>query len=1042
VLLLAVMSVSARSQDAEFSAAVGRIKALSAAGKDKEAEAVAERLIARTKEKEGEESLNVALAMEWLADVYANQSRHKEQLDVLQQALAMRKKLMPPNDPLLGSKYHNVASALLELQRVKEAVPLLQKALEIREKTNGPDHLKTAEALEGLANAQGSDYSDSGSFRKYETLMRRALDIRVKAAGPESYEVGQTLREMGEKFGQTEREQEAERLFGQALTIFQKLGNKVAVARVLGAQSELYSQQGRLSEATAMLERALPLIEQWARENRKQALLARGIVAEAMSNLGQAYFNEGRFEEDLALQERALAIQEQVFGKQAPGLALYLRNSGLVYHAVGRLDDAARMFDRQIAAISSGAGSDTSEFGEALMYRADVARAQGRFAEAIDFAKRARDIFERMFHGKGQPLAIALGTLGRILVADNRPAEAKPLLERARSLLVKASGNDNPITAATVTDLAAAECAMGDTGGALTHAREAAAIFTKRTENGLSGSGPNKREFYSAGAYSTLVCAALGEATKNAGQREQLAGEALVAAQREDQTVAAEALARMAARASASTPEIAGLVRTQQDLAARAQALDRQINRALVSSHGPGDSARVDRLRKTRAENEVQLAAAVTEIARRAPNLAALANPKPLSVAEVRGLIKPDEALIAFLIRPEGGYVWGITREGVAFARIESSAATIAGKVSALRKSFELEEGKAALGFDPVLAHELYTALIGPVEGVVGTKPNWLVVASGPLTGLPLHVLVTDKPTAAVASLADYRNVAWLAKRHAVTTLPGVASLNALRVLAKITASSKPLKGYADPVFSRATKPTRRSRTAAAQAGDARGYASYFRGGAVNGEALAKALQALPESADELKAVAQKFNVPDSDIHLGNAATEIAVKSAKLDDYRIVYFATHGLVAGEIEGLGEPALVLSLPRAASTTDDGLLTASEVAQLKLNAEWVVLSACNTAAGDKPGAEALSGLARAFFYAGARALLVSHWPVGSKAATRLAIATFEALQSNPRSGRSQALQKAMLEMIEDPSDPWNAHPALWAPFVVVGEGGVVR
>src|SRR5262249_18524506 len=154
------------------------------------------------------------------------------------------------------------------------------------------------------------------------------------------------------------------------------------------------------------------------------------------------------------------------------------------------------------------------------------------------------------------------------------------------------------------------------------------------------------------------------------------------------------------------------------------------------------------------------------------------------------------------------------------------------------------------------------------------------------------------------------------------------------------------------------TKPTRRKRAAAAQTGDARGYASYFRGAAVNGEALAKGLQALPESADELKAIAQKLKVPDNDIYLGSAATETAVKSAKLDEYRIVYFATHGLVAGEIEGLGEPALVLSLPKVASATDDGLLTASEVAQLKLDAEWVVLSACNTAAGDKPGAEALS------------------------------------------------------------------------------------
>ena len=109
-----------------------------------------------------------------------------------------------------------------------------------------------------------------------------------------------------------------------------------------------------------------------------------------------------------------------------------------------------------------------------------------------------------------------------------------------------------------------------------------------------------------------------------------------------------------------------------------------------------------------------------------------------------------------------------------------------------------------------------------------------------------------------------------------------------------------------------------------------------------------------------------------SDIHLQKDASETTVKHVALANYRVVYFATHGLVAGDVKGLGEPALALAIPRKPSEFDDGLLTASEVAQLKLDADWVVLSACNTAAGDKPGAEALSGLARAFFYAGARAL----------------------------------------------------------------------
>ena len=136
--------------------------------------------------------------------------------------------------------------------------------------------------------------------------------------------------------------------------------------------------------------------------------------------------------------------------------------------------------------------------------------------------------------------------------------------------------------------------------------------------------------------------------------------------------------------------------------------------------------------------------------------------------------------------------------------------------------------------------------------------------------------------------------------------------------------------------------------------------------------------------------------------------------------------------------LAEPSLVLSIPKQPTEFDDGLLTASEVAQLKLNADWVVLSACNTIAGDKPGAEALSGLARSFFYAGARALLVSHWAVNSEAATRLSISTFDRLKSDPKLGRAEALRQAMLAYLNDASSPRNAYPAFWGAFALIGEG----
>jgi CHAT domain-containing protein len=130
-------------------------------------------------------------------------------------------------------------------------------------------------------------------------------------------------------------------------------------------------------------------------------------------------------------------------------------------------------------------------------------------------------------------------------------------------------------------------------------------------------------------------------------------------------------------------------------------------------------------------------------------------------------------------------------------------------------------------------------------------------------------------------------------------------------------------------------------------------------------------------------------------------------------------------------------LVLTIPEKPTDFDDGLLQASEIAQLKLNADWVVLSACNTAAEEKPGAEALSGLARAFFYAGARSLIVSNWQVDDDSTARLMLSTFQASAHDAHLSHAEALRQAMLAMIDDAKTDDQADPRLWAPFVVVGE-----
>ncbi len=201
----------------------------------------------------------------------------------------------------------------------------------------------------------------------------------------------------------------------------------------------------------------------------------------------------------------------------------------------------------------------------------------------------------------------------------------------------------------------------------------------------------------------------------------------------------------------------------------------------------------------------------------------------------------------------------------------------------------------------------------------------------------------------------------------------------------------------------------------------------------------------LPETADELCAVARDAGANPDEIHLGARDAEAEIKrlneNGQLAQYRIVHFATHGALAGQVEGSDEPGLLFTPPAAPSAEDDGFLTATEIAALKLDADWVILSACNTAAGGAQDAEALSGLARAFLYAQARALLVSHWEVDSEATVKLVTGAIGRLAADRAMGHAEAMRQSMLALIDRGTER-EGRPSSWAPFVVVGEGGAGR
>jgi CHAT domain-containing protein len=446
----------------------------------------------------------------------------------------------------------------------------------------------------------------------------------------------------------------------------------------------------------------------------------------------------------------------------------------------------------------------------------------------------------------------------------------------------------------------------------------------------------------------------------------------------------------------------------------------------------PSAERRPDTERNIRAEME-QLSAQINTLgdtlSQQDIPFEAMYQTKPLSLADAQAMLSPQEALVIFDIGPEDWdrhYVFVATQDRAEWRELHVSIDNLKAAIRDLRASIDLRMGVRAgialkkptgpdrNAYDLYAAHWVYTQTFAPIADMLAGKDHIYTELRGPLSAVPPQLLVRND--VAAQAQAD-----WLVRHHAVTVIPSIQSLKVTTLARQTARAGKPFLGFADPIFGDGTTPPDQQ------------VASLD----VTRAAMRGALAPLPETAVEVRAVAQAVGAPVAQsVRQQSTASEADLKHEDLRDYRVLYFATHGLVAGDMvtadQQLAEPALALT----AGQGEDGLLTASEIASLRLNADWVVLSACNTAVGDEPGAEALSGLAQAFTYAGARALMVSHWPVESRSAVALMTDLFARRAADPTLSAAKAQQQAILAMIDAPQRAEWSHPAYWAPFILVG------
>jgi len=1029
-------------------------------GHYKEAEGLFKRELAILEKVKGPDSEDYSTVLNNMAELYTRQARYAEAEALARRSLAIREKVLGANSPETAVTVNNLANIFQAKGQLTEAEPLYRRALAITEKARGAAHPDVAAMLNNL----GELYNAMGRLAEAEPIFKRALAIRQKALRADDPALAESYTNLASLDATQGRYGEAEQFFKLSAEILQKAYGiqHPYVAGNLTALAVVYEKQGRYAEVEPLLKAALEIREKVLGPYHPD-------LADALASLANFYAGQNRHAEAEANYKRALAIQEKALGPDHATVALTLLGLANVYRLQGRVTDADAFYKRsltvsikalgpnhpQVAGILNQAaqlyaeqhiyaeaeplfrqslaiwektvGPDHPAVAEVLQNLAQIYSSEGRYTDAEPLFWRALRIEEKV-HGHDHPtVAICLNNLGLLYDRQGRFAEAQPFYRRSLVINEKALGPEHPLVITTLDNL----IKLFADGGRY----DAALPFVRRAL------GRNIARPY--GAFPSLM----GAAQQGLISAEQSFEESYGVMQEASSSAAAEAVQKLAQRFAAGSGRLADLVRADQDLASEGKQLDDALMTEAIKSSKERNAGREGLIRKRIAEIEAEQKASSDTLAREFPGYVALSKPAPLSLDETRALLADDEAVVAFHVTEKMGYGWVVTSTSAYWTPLPSPSAELVSEVKKLRQMVTDDADKP---FDAAVAYHLYQQTFAPLESWIRDKKRISVFANGALTSIPFGMLVKRDPAG-----KSLRDIDWMIKSHAIAVLPSIYSLKTMRLATAALSAPKAMIGFGDPVFSTGALTRERQAQALAQAlaqAQAqpqklamRSITSFAKGTEIDTRSLREYLPQLPATRNEVQTIGKVLGADPADLVLGLDATETRVKQSRLDQYRIVYFATHGLVAGDLNRFSktrsEPALAFTFPDRPSEADDGLLQATEISSLKLNADWVVLSACNTAASDVIGAEALSGLARAFLYAGARSLVVSHWPVADDATAKLMTTLFAVAKEEPNLSHAEALQRAMLSLInsrdKNASGIPEAHPALWAPFIVVGE-----
>ena len=1057
-------------------------------GQYEKAEPVLQRALVIREKALGPDHPDVSQSLNNLAVLFHSQGKYDKAEPLLQRALAIQEKDLGDNHPVVATSISNLAMLYSDQGKYEEAESLSRRALTIREKSLGPDHPDVAASLNKLASL----YDTKGKYEEAESLYRRALTISEKALGPDHHDVAVFLNNLAVFYKKQEEYDKVEPLYRRALGIKENIlgSNHLDVAAMLNNMAGFYASQGKYSEAEPLYQRAQAIRDSILDQTHPD-------MAASLNNLAGFFYDQGKYSEAEPLLQRALVINEELFGQEHLYVANSLNNLAVLYSNQGKYKEAESHHQRALVIQEKILGKNHPEVATSMSNLALLCIEQGKHDNAEPLLQQALAIKEKALGPDHSAVSICLNNLAGLYDDQEKYHKAEPLYRRALEINKKTFGQDHPYVATIMDNLAFIYHSKGESNEAESLLQQALIIREKvlgknhfdvaASLNSLGIFYHSQEKFELSIDYYRRGMSVLEKASRTAGGEEYAGGF------RKDQKVVCSGLLNamyqlhtaMPQKAEiylgdtfkateisrsrrfldelskASASKFAGLSKEDSErekvIALRIRNMRDAKKQELMKPLAEQNQLLITNLDKQIWDSKAERRKMYEEFEKKYPRYIALKYPEPIDVNEVqKKLLQPGEMILSYWLGYKHLYVCRIEKENFKFIAHPVDKNKLKIKIKSFCSGIQQKLGVSMF---KKLATSLYNEIMTPFLGDINLSDVRLlyIIPHGALNTIPFEALLT-------------KELKYLFLEVPICYVPSAMVLRAIRndmsLQSHDDTTREPVLLFGDPVYTEEQLDEKSkdpySKNVLALNSRAKGTAQVLVGmdrSVANTATRALRvgldgnvfLSPLPGTLREVKFISDLFYQsmggkdvapcgPCPHLYTGCAAKESQIKflsdDKSLEKYKFVHLAAHGILPREVKGLAEPCIVLSL--FGDESEDGFLKMSEIFGLEMNADLVTLSACQTALEDDiTEGQGISGLARAFFYAGTPRLTVSLWSISDVGTCEFMKRYYYFLREREKDistmSTLEALNKARKSMLKSEY----SHPYYWAPFILLGE-----